>query len=118
MRNVSTYDKLTLTELRSELVAVTSSIAAAQEDLGTKLSNYHRDYLTAYAHSASSSVAGKNREAQYQHSEEGAVIINERAIINSLTLCRDLLIFMVTSRIPGNVPFPDVSLDDDGLVVV
>jgi len=119
VRNVNSYDKLTLDQLREELVVVTSALAASHEDLGGRLSHYHRDYLVAYAHSASSSVAGKNREAQYQYLEDGAQIIQERAKINSLVLCRDLLIFMVTSRLPGNVPFPTISQEDaDGLAVV
>lgn len=119
MRNVSTYDKLTLEELRTELVLVTSALAAAYEDLGAQLSDYHSDYLVAYAHSASSSVSGKNREAQHQYLNAGARIIQERSKINSLVLCRDLLIFMVTSRQPGATPFPQVAMmDDDGLAVV
>lgn len=119
MRNVNEYDKLTLEELRTELVVVTSALAAAYEDLGAMISDYHRDYLMSYAHSASSSVAGKNREAQHQHMEVGARIIQERSKINSLVLCRDLLIFMVTSRQPGATPFPAIAReDDDGLTVV
>lgn len=119
MRNVSTYDKLTIEELREELVLVTSALAAAMEDLGSYLSDYHRDYLMAYAQSASSSVSGKNREAQHQYQDDGARIIQERSKINSLVLCRDLLIFMVTSTKPGAMPFPEVArMDDDGLAVV
>lgn len=119
MRNVSTYDTLTIEELRSELVEVTSVVAAAYEDLGGMLAEYHRDYLVQYAHSASSSVSGKNREAQYNNMEEGSNIINERSKISSLMLCRDLLVFMVTSRIPGSAPFPLVAVEDgEGLPVV
>ncbi len=119
MRNVSTYDSLTLEDLRTELVTVTSALAAAYEDLGAMISDYHRDYLMAYAQSASSSVSGKNREAQHQFQDDGAKIIQERSKINSLVLCRDLLIFMVTSRIPGATPFPLVARDDDdGLMVI
>lgn len=119
MRNVSTYNKLTIEELRTELVTVTSAVAAAYEDLGSRLSEYHRDYLQSYAQSASSSVSGKNREAQHNNLEDGSTIINERAKINSLMLCRDLLIFMVTSRIPGAAPFPGVAVEDgEGLPTV
>lgn len=119
MRKVSTYDKLTPDELREELVVVTGALAAAMEDLGEYLSNYHRDYLLSYAQSASSSVSGKNREAQYNNMEDGSRVIVERSKVNSLVLCRDLLTFMATSRLPGAMPFPAVAAeDDDGLVIV
>lgn len=119
MRNVSTYDKLTIEELRSELVVVTSAVAAAYEDLGTRLSDYHRDYLMDYAQSASQSVSGKNREAQHNNMQAGSVIITDRAKINSLILCRDLLVFMILSREPGMLPFPTIATEDnEGLPVV
>ena len=119
MRNVTTYDSLTIEELRSELVTVTSAVAAAYEDLGLQLADYHRDYLYDYARSASTSVAGKNREAQHNNLEAGSKIIHERAKINSLMLCRDLLIFMVTSKVPGAAPFPSVAAEDsEGLPTV
>lgn len=119
MRPVNTYDKLTNEELRSELVVVTSAVAAAYEDLGQYLAEYHRDYLMSYAQSPSSSVSGKNREAQHNNMEDGSKIIAERAKINSLILCRDLLTFMLLSREPGVLPFPSVAIeDDDGLAVV
>lgn len=106
-------------ELRAELVTVTSATAAAYEDLGGMLAAYHRDYLMEYAHSASTSVSGKNREAQHNNMEEGSKIIGERAKINSLMLCRDLLIFMVTSKIPGAAPFPGIAPEDgEGLPTV
>lgn len=119
MRNVSTYDKLTNEELRAELVVVTSAVAAAYEDIGTRLSDYHRDYLMDYAQSASSSVAGKNREAQHNNMQAGGEIIHERAKINSLILCRDLLVFLSLSRQPGTVPYPAVAIEDsEGLPTV
>lgn len=119
MRNVSTYDRLTESELRSELVVVTSAVAAAYEDLGTRLSDYHRDYLMDYAQSASQSVSGKNREAQHNNMEAGSIIIQHRAKINSLILCRDLLVFMALSRTPGNLPYPTVATEDnEGLPTV
>lgn len=118
MRNVSTYNTLTEQELRDELVAVTSATAAAYEDLGTRLADYHRDYLADYAHSASQSVSGKNREAQHNNLEAGSHIIEKRAVVNSLILCRDLLTFLLLSRSPGVLPFPNVANEDgEGLPI-
>ena len=119
MRNVTTYDSLTKEELRSELVIVTSAVAAAYEDLGQHLSDHHRDFLEDYARSPASSVAGKNREAQYANQEAQIWIIQARAKINSLTLCRDLLIFLLLSKEPGILPFPGVAMQDaDGMAMV
>lgn len=118
MRNVTTYNTLTDEELRDELVAVTSACAGAYEDLGTRLADYHRDYLEDYARSASGSVSGKNREAQHANLEAGSRIIEKRAVVNSLILCRDLLTFLLLSKQPGVLPFPNVASEDgEGLPV-
>ena len=88
-------------------------------DLGARVSDYHRDYLMDYAHAAESSVAGKNRVAQHANLEAGATIVQRRAIINGLTLCRDLLVFLILSREPGVLPFPSIANEDsDGVPTV
>ena len=116
MRNVSTYTSSTDAELREELVLVTSALTAEYETLGVYLSDYHRDYLRDYAQSPGNSATAKNREAQYANMEMGAETILIRSRINSLILARDLLVFLLISRKPSPVPFPD-TLDDDGLPV-
>lgn len=119
MRNVTTYATLTMDELRAELVEVTSRLVAEYNDLGARVSDYHRDYLMDYAHAAESSVAGKNRVAQHANVEAGAHIIQCRSTINGLVLCRDLLVFMVLSREPGVLPFPSIANEDgDGVPTV
>lgn len=113
MRNVNTYHKLSREEQREELVTVTSAISALYEDLGVLLSDYHRDYLMDYARSAAGSVSGKNREAQHANFEKGSEIIQLRATINGLILCRDLLTFLLLSREPTLLPFPAVAAEDN-----
>lgn len=112
MRNVSTYDRLTKVELRHELVLVTESLVTNYNDLGARVSDYHRDYLMDYAHAAESSVAAKNRVAQHANLEAASKIIQIRATINGLVLCRDLLVFMLLSREPGVLPFPSIATED------
>jgi len=117
MRNVTSYDTLTPDQLREELVSVTAVLTAEYESLGMNLSDYHRDYLTDYAQSPAGSVTGKNREAAYANMEMGREILFQRARVNSLTLARDLLVFLLISREPGPVPM-SAQMDDDGLPVV
>lgn len=119
MRNVSSYDRLNVEELREELVVVTSVLAGEYEQLGMQLADYHREYLTDYARSPGSSATAKNREAQYANMEAGTLIMHGRAKINSLTLCRDLLVYLLLSKEPGATPYPGIArMDDDGLSVV
>lgn len=119
MRNVTTYDKLSTPELRTELVEVTSRLVAEYNDLGARVADYHRDYLTDYAQAAESSVAGKNRVAQHANLEAGARIVESRATINGLILCRDLLVFLALSREPGTLPFPSIANEDgDGVPTI
>jgi hypothetical protein len=119
MRNVATYDTLSTPELRSELVEVTSRLIAEYNDLGARVSDYHRDYLMDYAQAAESSVAGKNRVAQHANLDAGAQIVQRRATINGLTLCRDLITFLILSREPGKLPFATIANEDsDGVPTV
>lgn len=116
MRNVSTYGRLERDELEAELVEVTGALAAEYISIGSDLADQHRDFLQDYVRSAGSSVAAKNREAQYNSMEITQQIIHSRAKINSLTLCRDLLVFLMLSRKPGEVPFPAVAaFDEEGM---
>jgi hypothetical protein len=112
MRNVSEYDKLTMDELRHELVLATDMLVAQYNDLGARVSDYHRDYLMDYAHTPESSVAAKNRVAQHANMEAATKIIQVRATINGLTLCRDLLVFIMLSKEPGKLPFPTIAEED------
>jgi hypothetical protein len=119
VRNVATYDTLSTPELRTELVEVTSRLVAEYNDLGARVSDYHRDYLMDYAHAAESSVSGKNRVAQHANLDAGAKIVQLRATINGLTLCRDLITFLIISRQPGALPFPSIANEDgDGVPTV
>lgn len=118
MRPVSSYTTLSPLELESELVTVTSVLTAEYQSLGAALSDYHRDFLNDYAQSVAGNVSGKNREAQYANMEAGSEILLQRAKIDSLILCRDLLVFLFLSQAPNSVPFPNIALDDDGLPAV
>lgn len=112
MRNVNTYDTLTVDELRHELVSVTEALVANYNDLGARVSDYHKDYLQDYAQAAESSVSGKNRVAQYANMDAAWKIIQIRATLNGLVLCRDLIVFILLSREPGAVPFPSIATED------
>jgi hypothetical protein len=119
MRNVESYNKLTEDEQIEELVSITSSIAAEYQHLAIALADHQRDYLRVYATSPGNSVAAKNREAQYANMELATEIFHMRAKINSLVLCRDLLTFLLISRLPGATPFPAVAaMDEEGLATV
>lgn len=118
MRSVTSYKDLTLPELIEELGNVTSTLSAAYEDLAVSTAAYHREYLMEYARAAESSVAGKNRVAQHALLDMGSEILEKRGIIDSLTLCRDLLVFNLIGRQPGKVPFKDVASEDNGVPVV
>lgn len=116
MRNVSTYGKLERDELQAELVEVTGALAEEYSSIGSDLADQHRDFLQDYVRSPGSSVAAKNREAQYNSMDITQQIIHSRAKINSLTLCRDLLVFLLISREPGAIPFPNVAaFDEEGM---
>jgi hypothetical protein len=39
-------------------------------------------------------------------------IIQIRATINGLVLCRDLIVFILLSREPGVLPFPSIATED------
>lgn len=101
-----------MVELRRELVLVTDGLVDQYNDLGARVSDYHRDYLMDYAQAAESSVSGKNRVAQHANLEAATRIIQIRATINGLTLCRDLLVFIMLSKEPGRVPFPAIAEED------
>lgn len=112
MKNVSQYDRLTVVELRHELVLVTERLVENYNDLGARVSDYHKEYLQDYATAAESSVSGKNRVAQYANMEAAWKIIQIRATLNGLVLCRDLLVFILLSKQPGAVPFPSIATED------
>jgi hypothetical protein len=78
------------------------------------MADHQQDYLQAYSTSPGSSVAAKNREAQYYTTDLTRQILERRAKINSLLLCRDLITFILLERAPGSLPFPELGhLDTD-----
>jgi hypothetical protein len=119
VRNITEYSKLSVDELRDELVQITAALINEYSALGAALGDHQHDYLDYYIQSPGGSVAAKNREAQYNCTEISRDILNHRANINSLTLCRDLLSFLSLPSRLGNVPFPDLAtMDPDGLATV
>ena len=111
--NVSQYHTVPRSELVGELCTITSAICAEYTDLATTISDHQQDYLQAYSTSPGSSVAAKNREAQYYTTDLTRQILERRAKINSLMLCRDLITFILLERVPGTVPFPELATFDN-----
>jgi hypothetical protein len=120
MRNITEYSKLTVAELRDELVQITAALINEYSSLGAALADHQHDYLDYYVQSPGGSVAAKNREAQYNTTDIARDILTHRANINSLTLCRDLLWGLAVPQTPWpKIPFPDLaSTDADGLSLV
>jgi hypothetical protein len=73
------------------------------------MADHQQDYLQAYSTSPGSSVAAKNRDAEYYTTDLSRQIMERRAQINSLVLVRDLIVFILLERQPGPVPFPDLN---------
>lgn len=112
---VNQYSQLTDEQLRDELVVVFSHLFSAHRELGTLVSDQHRAYLEAYARSPGSSVAAKNREAQFQTQDESRDIIQLRALINSLTEARNLIVLLLNvGSVERNLYLVD-HVDQDGL---
>ena len=119
MQNTNSYGKLTSEQLREELVELTSVLSAAYGELASLLMDQQRDYLSAYSRSPGSSVAAKNREAQYYTEDLTRQVIDKRAYINSIVLKRELAMFLLSNTRSNEVPFPTIAdLDSDGLAVV
>jgi hypothetical protein len=116
VRNVAEYGSLGIGELRAELIQITGAIASKYESLGAALADQQQDYITAYVQSPGNSVAAKNREAEWNTQVQIRDIIESRATINSLTLCRDLLVFLLWGTRPDSLPFPQiVGMDEAGM---
>jgi hypothetical protein len=119
MRSVSEYGKITNEQLREELVLVMSALASEYDVLGAAMADHQQDYITTYVRSPGNSVAAKSREAQYNCMDQTRSIIESRAKINSLTLCRDLIVFLLLSEQPGHLPFPQLAdFDETGMVTI
>lgn len=118
MHGTLEYGNLTPSQLRDEVVELTSVLASAYGELALILQDQQRDYLQAYAQSPGSSVAAKNREAQYHTEELTRQLLDKRAYVNSIVLKRELAMFLLSGAKTNTVPFPEIaSLDNDGLVV-
>ena len=106
-------------ELRAELVQVTTALDSKYSELAVTMQDHQREYLSAYIKEPATSVAAKNRAAQYWCEDLTRQVIQQRAEINSIVLKRDLIVFLMMDEKPGAVPFPDlVSLDSEGLASV
>jgi hypothetical protein len=119
MHSTTTYGNLTEEELRFELVELTSVLSSAYGELSILLQDQQRDYLQAYSRSPGSSVAAKNREAQYFTEELTRQVFDKRAYINGIVLKRELSMFLLSGAKVNEVPFPTIgNLDNDSLAVV
>lgn len=113
---IQDYPTLTKHQLYLELVEVSRVLAYEHRELGTLSSDQHVQYLQQYSISLGNSVSGKEREAQFQVKELTHEVINSRAKINSLTVQRDLIVFLLLSRAPGTLPeYPPSKVDAEGL---
>lgn len=118
MENTLNYGKLDKEQLRAEVVELTSLLASAYGELAELLKDQQRDYLQAFTRSPGSSVAAKNREAQYYTEELTRQLFDKRAYINSIVLKRDLAMYLLDGNHANPVPFPEVgSLDGDSMAV-
>jgi hypothetical protein len=95
VRPITTYAKLDREELRDELCYIANALAAAYTDYTTVLTEERSDYLDAYARSPGSSVAAKEREAEYNTFHISREVAEAKAKIESLTVCRDLLVTLL-----------------------
>lgn len=109
------YGTLTSEGLRAELVGVSANLANLHKELGFLSSEQHKAYLSHWVASPGGSVAGKNREAEFNTREITSEIISVRAQINEATTNRDLLVFLLLSVKPSQLR--ELSgFDEDGLM--
>ena len=118
MQPMTTYGKLTNDDLREELILVSAALATEWTELGAVCADQHSDYLSAYARSPGSSVAAKNREAEFNCADQTREIMNSQARMNNLTVRRDLIVFLLMSRAPGALPFQAAHFDTDWLATI
>jgi hypothetical protein len=103
-------------DLRAELIQVTTALDGKYSELSITMQDHQREYLKAYVQEPATSVAAKNRAAQYWCEDLTRQIIQQRASINSIVLKRDLIVFLLIDDKPNVVPFPElVTLDSEGL---
>lgn len=116
MQPIQTYDELTPTQLYRELIEVCRVLAYEHRELGTLSSEQHVAYLQQYSVSQGNSVSGREREAQFQTKELTHEIINSRAKINSLTVQRDLIMFLLQAKPASTLlEYPPARIDAEGL---
>jgi hypothetical protein len=116
MQPIQSYQELTNVQLRRELIDVSRILAYEHRELGTLSSDQHIEYLKAYSVSQGNSVSGREREAQFQTKELTHEIINSKAKINSLTIQRDLITFLLAHQEPTQLTeYPPARIDAEGL---
>lgn len=116
MRQISEYQTMQEDELYHELIEVSRVLAAKHIELGTFCSDQHVSYLQSYLQSPGNSVAAKNREAEFNTKELTREIIELKAVINALTIQRDLITFLLLKREPSTlIMYPPASIDAEGL---
>lgn len=119
MNDPREYGKLSVTDLRAELVIISANLGHLHSELGYLSSEQHRQFLTEYIKSPGGSVSAKNREAEYNSREVTAEVISIRAQINEATTSRDLIVFLLLSNQPTQLSqYPPAVFDSDGLLNV
>lgn len=116
MKNISTYGTLTPIELREELVLISSALYAEHIELGSLCADQHADYLSAYARSPGASVSAKNREAEFNCSDQTRDIMHSQARMNAYTTARDLALFLLGAAKASTYPFDQLTFDPDWLI--
>lgn len=115
--DISLYPTLDTPQLYAELIEVSRILSYAHGELGVMMGDHHKDFLTKYIQAPGNSVAAKSRDAEYGTSELMREIINTRGQINSLTIQRDLIIFLLQGQKPSELlVYPPATADEEGRV--
>ena len=98
MYQVTEYGKLNVPQLLEHLELVSNSIANNIRELASVTDDYNVEFYNAYARAATNSVAGKEREAEYQCLQ----LINQKlhltAELDALNTIRDLIQLILEYR--------------------
>lgn len=91
MLDVTSYGKLTRSELVSELADVTNTLQSRLREYGATTEDYNSQFYAAYIRVPGNSVAAKERDANY----DCLPVVNELALldaeIKALTTIRDCI---------------------------
>jgi hypothetical protein len=116
MQPIQEYGNLSSVQLYRELIEVSRILAYEHRELGVLSSDQHIQYLQQYSVSPGNSVSGREREAQFHTKELTGDIINCRARINSLTVQRDLISFLLANTPPTELSeYPPARISAEGL---